>query len=205
MTVAPEVIRQLSSAGRAAFAAKGFLKAFYRSTWHAYERTLHPLRHRALRRRLSRIRRPRRILVLCYGNVCRSPYLAALLRRALPDVAVTSAGFVGSGRGVPPNALAIGQQRGLDLSAHRSQLVSLWAITDADLVIVMDPEQARRVAISFPIKRSKIVVAPDLTPQLEKVRRISDPWNQSVEAFQSSFAHLDRCAASLVAIIGKAD
>jgi protein-tyrosine-phosphatase len=134
--------------------------------------------------------------------VCRSPYLKAALQRGLPDVEVTSAGFVGSGRAVPPIALAVGQQRGFDQSGHRSQLVSLWRIADADLVIVMDPEQAKRVARSFPIKRSKIVIAPDLAPRFEMTRSISDPWNQSVEAYISSFDHLDRCAATLVSLLG---
>lgn len=204
MTVAPGVFRPVSTASRAAFAATRVLKSLYHSTRQRYERTLHPIRHLAVRHRLSRAKRPQRILVLCYGNVCRSPYLQAALRRRLANVEVTSAGFVGSGRAVPPIALAVGRQRGIDLSEHRSQLVSLWRIADADLIIVMDPEQARRVTGSFPIKPSKIVVAPDLAPRFEKARRISDPWNKPVEAFEASFDHLDRCAATLAALLGQA-
>jgi protein-tyrosine phosphatase len=180
------------------------MKNLYHAGRKKYERTLHPVRHLVARRRLSSGQRPRRILVLCYGNVCRSPYLQAALQRGLPDVEVTSAGFMGNGRAVPAIALAIGQQRGIDLSGHRSQLVSLWRVADADLVIVMDAEQATRVVRSFPIKRSKIMVAPDLASRFEVARSIRDPWNQSVETFMASFDHLDRCAATLVSILGKA-
>ncbi len=204
MTVAPGVFRPLSGASRAALAARRALKNFYHAGWQRYERTLHPIRHLMARRRLSSGRRPRRILVLCYGNVCRSPYLQAALHRGLPDVDVTSAGFVGSGRAVPSIALAIGEQRGIDLSGHRSQLVSLWRVADADLVIVMDAELAKRVVRSFPIKSSKIVVAPDLAPRFESARGILDPWNQSEETYVASFDHLDRCAATLVEILENA-
>lgn len=204
MTVAPGVFRPLSGASRVALAATRALKNIYHAGRQKYERTLHPLRHVMARRRLSSGQRPRRILVLCYGNVCRSPYLQAALQRELPDVEVTSAGFVGSGRGVPSIALAIGQQRGIDLSSHRSQLVSLWRVADADLVIVMDAELAKRVVRSFPIKSSKIVIAPDLAPRFESARGILDPWNQSGETYVASFDHLDRCAATLVSILGNA-
>ena len=166
------------------------------------ERALHPLRHVAVRRRLASTARPRRILVVCNGNMCRSPYLEAALRRDLEDIEVTSAGFVGSGRAAPPIAIALGKQRGVDLSGHRSRLISPPRIGAADLVIVMDPEQARRVAISFGVDPKKIVIAPDLAPRFRTTRSIRDPWKQSMDGFLDSFDHLDSCAATLTDILG---
>ena len=170
-----------------------------------YDRALHPIRNARLRWRLANRVRPKRILVLCYGNICRSPYLQAALQRSLPGILVTSAGFIGRGRTVPPVALQLGRQRGMDLSAHRSTLITPAIVRDADLVIVMDPEQARRVAASFGITRDTIVIAPDLASTFAGVRAIHDPMNQPVEAFISTFDHLDRCVATLVSLWAKAD
>ncbi|MFL5500080.1 MAG: hypothetical protein ACJ79Q_02500 [Gemmatimonadaceae bacterium] len=163
-----------------------------------YDRALHPSRHASVRRKLAKNVPPKRILVLCYGNVCRSPYLQAALQRELPEVQVMSAGFIGAGRSVPPIALELGRKRGFELATHRSTLVTPAAIRDADVVVVMDAEQARRVAGSFPITLDKIVIAPDLAPKFAGVRAIRDPMNQPVNVFISAFDHLDRCAATLV-------
>ena len=183
-----------------AFAPGRALKRVYHSVRNLYDRLVHPSRHLAACRRLAKSR-PRRILVVCYGNICRSPYLEAVLQRGLEDVAVTSAGFVGSDRAVPAISAALSAERGLDLSRHRSRPITESHASDADLVIVMDPEQARRVAKMFGVKRERVIIAGDLEPMFEGSRDIRDPWNESVEIFRSSFDRLDRCAATVISVL----
>jgi protein-tyrosine phosphatase len=165
------------------------------------DRVLHRRRHLAVQRRLSRVQRPRKILVVCHGNVCRSPYLHAVLQRALPEVAVTSAGFFGSDRAVPEISVTLSAKRGLDLSRYRSRPLTQSTVGNADLVIVMDSYQARELARMFAINRARIVIAGDLDPRFDASRSIADPWNRSSDAFESSFDRLDRCAATLVSIL----
>ena len=184
-----------------ALAPSRALKRVYHATCSLYDRVLHPRGHLAARRRLANAERPRRILVVCHGNICRSPYLQAVLQRSLSDVVVTSAGFVGSDRAVPQISVALSSQRGFDLSGYRSRPITQSKISDADLVIVMDAAQARQVARMFRVKRERIVIAGDLEPMFETSRAIRDPWNQSIEAFKSSFDRLDRCAATLVRVL----
>jgi protein-tyrosine phosphatase len=179
-------------------------KSAYRSTRNLPDRMLHRRRHREVRERLSRMQSPREILVVCYGNVCRSPYLQAVLQRALPDVAVESAGFVGSGRAVPEISLALSAKRGLDLSLYRSRPLAQSTVRSADLVIVMDSNQARQMGILFPMIHAPIVVAGDLDPEFDSGRAITDPWNAPSDVFESSFNRLDRCAATLVHILRRA-
>lgn len=176
-------------------------KRAYDATRNLPDRVLHRRRHLAVRRRLSRAQRPRRILVVCHGNICRSPYLQAVLQRALPDLAVTSAGFFGSGRAVPEISITLSAMRGLDLSGYRSRPLTQSTVNSADLVIVMDSDQARQIARMFPIKRTRIVIAGDLDPRFDASRAITDPWNRSSDVFESSFERLDRCAATLVGIL----
>jgi protein-tyrosine phosphatase len=176
-------------------------KRAYHAMRNLPDRLLHRRRHEAVRTRLSSAHAPRKILVVCYGNVCRSPYLQAVLQRSLPKTEVGSAGFVGADRAVPDVSLAISAKRGLDLTRFRSRPLVPAVVTTADLIIVMDARQARDIATRFPVNRARIVIAGDLDPTFDETRAIRDPWNQSSEVFEESFDRLDRCAAVLVSAL----
>lgn len=181
-----------------ASSARRIVKRAYRAARNLPDRLLHRRRYRDVRRRLSRSGKPRNILVVCYGNVCRSPYLQAVLQRALPGTAIASAGFFGSDRPVPQASLAISAKRGLDLSRYRSRPLTPNTVGGADLIVVMDANQAREIAVRFRVNPARIVIAGDLDPRFEESRGITDPWNQSTEVFEASFNRLDRCAVALV-------
>jgi protein-tyrosine phosphatase len=177
------------------------LKRMYLTARNLPDRVLHQRRHTSARERILNIDSVTSILVVCYGNICRSPYLEAVLRRELPEVGVTSAGFVAPGRPVPPHALRLASMRGLDLSSHRSSPIGRANVATTDLVIVMDTEQARHIARGYRISPSRIVVAGDLDPVAGPTRAIRDPWGESIEVFGASFDRLDRCAVTLVRIL----
>jgi protein-tyrosine phosphatase len=181
--------------------ARAALRVIYHAARNLPDRILHPRRHLAVCRRLSRMARPRSILVVCYGNVCRSPYLDAVLQRALPDTAVSSAGFVGRDRFVPIQSLELSAQRGIDLSHFRSRTMSPEIVRGAELIVVMDNGQARYIQRVFRVSSGRLVVAGDLDPANSPTRAIRDPWMQSVDVFASSFDRLDRCAATLVRVL----
>jgi protein-tyrosine phosphatase len=180
------------------------LKHAYDAARHLPDRVLHRRRHLAVLRRLGNSQRPRKILVVCYGNVCRSPYLQAVLQRALPDLAVLSAGFHGSDRPVPEASVTLSAKRGLDLSRFRSRPLTQSIVSNAELVIVMDSDQARQMARMFRVNPVRIVIAGDLDSRFDATRAIRDPWNQSDNVFESSFNRLDRCAAALVTALQRA-
>jgi protein-tyrosine phosphatase len=166
------------------------------------DRNRHPKRHADVRRRLEQLGQPRTILVVCAANMCRSPYLEGVLKRALPTVATRSAGFSGADRPVPPHALAISAKRGVDLSSFRSSTIQPRIARQADLVIVMDQNQATYLALYMGVSRGRIIVAGDLDSRTSHTRAIEDPWQKSVEEFESAFDRLDRCAVTLTEILG---
>jgi protein-tyrosine phosphatase len=192
---------EMSAQRPSAFAAPVLIKRVFHAVLGLPDRLLYRRRHLAACDRLSRMNRPRSLLVVCYGNICRSPYLEAVLERAMPDVRVASAGFVGPGRPVPRFALAVSAQRGLDLSSFRSRPLVPAVVRDADLIVVMDGDQARYVERYFGVPRKRIIVAGDLDPIPSASRAIVDPWGQPMELFVSSFNRLDRCAAMLVSLL----
>ena len=160
------------------------------------DRMLHPLRQARTRDRLRRTGRPRHILVVCHGNICRSPYLASVLQRLLADVHVSSAGLVGPDRPVPDPGVAVASRRGVELGAHRSRVLTRDLVSGSDLAIVMEAGQARAL-VRQGMDVQRIVVAGDLDPMSSNQRSIEDPWGQQAEAFEASYDRLDRCARVL--------
>jgi protein-tyrosine phosphatase len=98
-------------------------------------------------------------LVVCSGNTCRSPMGEALLKRLLAEKLgcreeelpkkgyhVESAG-TGTYGGAPasPEAVEVLKERGIDLSGHRSQPLTLEQVNRADYVFAMTRRQAENV------------------------------------------------------------
>ena len=107
--------------------------------------------HRAVLARLKDSGGPKKILFLCYGNICRSPLAAALTEQSLGHIEVESAGFHSTtGRSCPEKILRIAKSLGVDLSHHRSACVIREQLLSADLVIVMDLENIDRVKAACP-------------------------------------------------------
>lgn len=170
------------------------------------EMLLHPFRRRrtyaALRRRL----RPAAVLVVCHGNICRSPFAAARLARefSTAGVLVESAGFIGPNRACPQEAVNAAARRGEDLSTHRSALLSQDLTRAADLIIVMDPAQGRAISERFGRSPRDIVVLGDLDPATLATRTIRDPIEQNADVYAATYTRIERCIAGLVAALGLA-
>jgi protein-tyrosine phosphatase len=133
------------------------------------------------------------VLVVCYGNICRSPFAAARLAGYLAParVRVGSAGFIGPNRACPPEAVMAAARRGVDLAAHRSHLI-----------VVMDPAQARIIRDRFGRLLRDILVLGDLDPAPLARRTIHDPVDQTLEVFEQSYARIERCVVELVQVLG---
>jgi protein-tyrosine-phosphatase len=166
---------------------------------------LHPVRRYRAHRRLAQARPVREILVLCYGNICRSPYAASYLIRTLRarglDTSVEQGGFFGPDREAHDTALAVARDRGVDLTGHRSRLVTLKEAERAGLVIVMESAQARRITREFGVSASRILILGDLDPGPILTRKISDPYGERPEVFVETYDRIDRCIHALVATL----
>jgi protein-tyrosine phosphatase len=191
--------------------ARAWLGARYRWLRDVPDRIAHRRRHRdaivAVRAAVARADGAVRLLVVCHGNVCRSPYLEYALRRELgpeAQVRVESAGFVGPGRGVPDASHLAGGGRGVDLAPHVSRLLTRELVATADVALVMSAAQAARLRADFGAPRGAIVVAGDLDPAPIETREVRDPWNKPVGVFHEVFDRLDRCARVLASALAPA-
>ena len=170
---------------------------------HAPDRAWHSSRRRALLESLATRQPPRLILVVCHGNICRSPFAAAALRQAFKnsEVRVESAGFVGADRPVPPEAATVATALGIDLSPHRSRPMMPDVVAAADLIIVMDPAQQRAICAAYGRHSSDVIVLGDLDPEPIETRGIYDPVLQPVEIFKTVYTRIGRCVRALAAAL----
>lgn len=82
------------------------------------------------------------ILVVCVGNICRSPMAEGMLRNRLPEIRVESAGIGAlAGAQADPHSIALMNERGIDISSHRARQLATPLCRNVDLILVMDREQ----------------------------------------------------------------
>lgn len=129
----------------------------------------------------------RRVLVVCIGNICRSPMAEGLIRQAVPGVQISSAGMSALvGRGADPIAVQIMAGVGVDISAHRARMLTDAIARDADLILVMDEQQKQQLAVQYPYARGKVFKLGESTRQ-----DIPDPYRQDPEVFRTVFSLIE--------------
>jgi protein-tyrosine phosphatase len=122
-----------------------------------------------------------RILVVCDGNICRSPTVAAMLRELKPEKTVSSAGLVGLvGEGMDATARAVAQENGLECGAHVARKLNSELCRDSDLILVMESRQKERLGRAFPEASGKTF----LLTHWNGGHDIPDPFKRGREAFE---------------------
>ena len=177
------------------------VRASLRRVRYLPDRLAHPLRRRAALQALATAR-PESVLFVCHGNIFRSPYAEHAFRAALPEmlrrrIRVESGGFVGPGRGSPAAAVDLAARRGLDLSAHRSSLLTPVRVAAAQLIVVMEPAQQRAICRRFARPRSSVLVLGDLDPEPIETRTVRDPWGRPADVLEDSYLRIERCVRVL--------
>lgn len=120
------------------------------------------------------------ILLLCIGNLCRSPMAEGLLRKSLPLHELFSAGICAQdGAPAHPLAVELMWQLDIDISEHRARQLSRWMMREADLVLTMERAQQQFVQRRFPSVAHKVeqLAAPGGID-------IPDPYGRGLPAFQ---------------------
>lgn len=132
------------------------------------------------------------VLVVCVGNICRSPMAEAMLRQRVRNdrVAISSAGTHAMLRStIDPFAKAVLQVNGVDPHGHRSRQIDRQMLHDADLILLMEHRQMQSVLKLAPEVRGKTFLIGKWQQEME----IADPYRRPQLAFEQTYELLSRC------------
>ena len=123
------------------------------------------------------------ILVVCAGNICRSPTAEYILKDKLQNKAirVSSAGLTAlEGKSADATAVELAQQKNIDMSAHKGRQLSSSLVAQNSVILVMEQRHLSDLCNRYPQARGKTFLLGKWLDEKE----VPDPYRQSREAFE---------------------
>ncbi|MCS2150016.1 MULTISPECIES: low molecular weight protein-tyrosine-phosphatase Wzb [Scandinavium] len=132
-----------------------------------------------------------KILVVCVGNICRSPTGERLLKNYLPSLDVESAGLGALvGKGADDSAARVAAVHNISLDGHCARQISGKMCREYDLILTMEKRHIARLCEIAPEMRGKVM----LFGHWDDEREIPDPYRKSRDAFEAVYHLLDQSA-----------
>lgn len=140
------------------------------------------------------------ILVVCVGNICRSPTAEFLLRRELPDKHVESAGLGAMvGEDMESMAREVAESHGLTCGRHVARQLTREMCRQADIILVMEGRHREAVAQLYPEARGKTF----LLAQGRQPTEVVDPYRRPRAVFETVYEQMAAACSSWVARLSR--
>jgi protein-tyrosine phosphatase len=129
------------------------------------------------------------ILVVCTGNICRSPTAERLLRKKLPSKQVDSAGTRAlQGKAADQLAANVSLSHGVSLAGHQGRQFTRDLARNYSLILVMEKQHLKQVTQIAPEARGKTM----LLSHWQDGGDIIDPYQKGIEAFEFVYQLIDQ-------------
>lgn len=129
-----------------------------------------------------------RVLMVCSGNICRSPLAEGLLAKEnFPKVVSVASAGIGAlvGSAAHPEAIRVARAQGFDIQSHRARQFNQTLAQTHDLVLVMEHYQRQWIEQSFPYLCGRV----HLLGKWQN-REIADPFRRGPQAFDTAMADI---------------
>jgi len=148
-----------------------------------------------------------RVLILCKGNICRSPFADQWLQIKVSEeklsLQISSAGLdTVPGKAAFPLAAIVSREYGIDLGRHRTVTVSEKLVADADIILVMELAHIRQLLEKFPDARRKTFLLGHFA-QSKPLTDIRDPYGDAPEAFARCYSILSAACDGFLVYLRK--
>jgi protein-tyrosine phosphatase len=139
---------------------------------------------------------PLKILMVCLGNICRSPLAEGIMRSKLTaDYYIDSAGTGGWHAGEAPDKRSIQTARnhGIDISKQSARKFSITDFDTFDVIFVMDQSNYKDVLHLAPNEtaRSKVQLL------LDNSKEVPDPYYGTLEDFEQVYHLLNQSCEAI--------
>ena len=142
-----------------------------------------------------------KIVMVCLGNICRSPLAEGILKAKLPkDYVVDSAGTGAWHTGQQPDKRSVttAKNRGLDITNQRARQFKVSDFDTFDYIYVMDNSNYKDVISLAPTEESKSkvrLILNEIFPN-ENVD-VPDPYYGGDDGFENVFDMLDQACEAI--------
>jgi protein-tyrosine phosphatase len=139
---------------------------------------------------------PVKILMVCLGNICRSPLAEGILRSKLDsNFIIDSAGTGGWHAGESPDQRSIetAKQNNIDISHQKARKFSIADFDSFDYIYVMDQSNYKDVINLAPNEVAKAKIALILGDSKE----VPDPYYGGQEGFENVYYLLDQACEEI--------
>lgn len=142
---------------------------------------------------------PTPMMMVCAGNICRSPFAEFYMRKVLAEKCIEGEVFSRSllmmqGKKVPEKGLKVALEFGVDMSTHMSNALLAPDMDRAGLVLVMEPDQRVHLMQKRPEHVGKVM----LLSQPCGGKSIDDPMGRSEETFRRVYGEIATCVDTWV-------
>lgn len=136
-----------------------------------------------------------KILMVCLGNICRSPLAEGILKSKLPSPSffIDSAGTSGfhSGSSPDPRSIAVAKKNSMDISQQKSRPFRAYDLEEFDHIFVMDNANLHDVLRHVQNEEEKQKVKLILDYPNAKVKEVPDPYYGGKDGFDYVFNLLE--------------
>ncbi len=148
------------------------------------------------------------VLIVCLGNICRSPMAEYLLKDKLSKagmdgITVSSAGLLDlEGREPAPEIATILSELEISMADHRSRKLSGKLIADNDLIIVMETGQREEIIKALPTLADKVWLLSQFSKVPEE-RDIPDPYGRTAFYYKACYSDIYFLVEGLYAFLAR--
>ena len=136
-----------------------------------------------------------KVLMVCLGNICRSPLAEGILQSKVDtdSVFVDSAGTAGYHEGNPPDerSIAVARKHGLDIGNQRCRKFSKEDFSEFDHIYVMDRSNFSDVASLAENQEEDNKIKLLLSEVELGIKEIPDPYHGGDEGFENVYQMID--------------
>lgn len=146
-----------------------------------------------------------KVLMVCLGNICRSPLAEGILQAKLPNnYIVDSAGTANYHVGSAPDkrSIAVAKKFGVDISQQKCRQITTSDFETFDYIYVMDTSNYKNVIAIAPNEEAKQkvkVILNELHPN--KNLEVPDPYYGEMDGFEHVYKLLDEVCEAIAAKI----